>query len=132
MAETRSSTAEKGDAGIVALTIILITIFVVLVSCGCFFGPRAALSRSCGYNAGGATEYRDAWRQMAGSMADHELAGVADHSPQMHPIAAVYAQSHNARNGEEYSTLRHPVGALQPSTVAVSSARPKQTAGFGN
>jgi hypothetical protein len=151
--ETRASANKQTDAGSVALSIIVITLFVVLVSCGCFFAPRVALTGSCGsWNSGGATQWRDAWRKMVASMQMPNMEGPTAHEPDhdqdgvqgvvgggtetMHPIASAYGQVFASRGDEAYSTLRHPVGTLQPnlspSTMSMTSSKPTQNAGFGN
>ena len=100
--------ADKNDAVGVTVLVIFVILFVVLMSCGCYYGSRRVLFTSCGYNSGGASEYAAAWDEMHGSSAHC--------GEELHAAEAAYVQQHGHQK-EEYSTLRHPIGALQPVTA---------------
>jgi hypothetical protein len=155
--ETRATATLKAneDAGATALVVIAVVLFVVLITCGCFFAPRAAsLSGSCAKSMGKKTvdyaaqmekqKQKELAAQKQKELAarkQKELAAqkqkeyAAQKQKNLHPIKAGLHPSTYRRGGmrddnREYLTLRHPMG-LNRSTVAMTSKKMINNAGFG-
>ena len=51
------------NSGAMAILVVIIVVFVILVTCGCLFGPGLAMYHSGGYHsAHGGTEWRSSAR----------------------------------------------------------------------
>ena len=115
------------NSGAMAILVVIIVVFVILVTCGCLFGPGLAMYHSGGYHSEhGGTEWRSSARALMNrsgvSMSSKSVnkqggfgAGAA-HEVEMHGTGAV----HEDGSGEVNVHVRHPVGQLQPSTYGAS------------
>ena len=105
------------NSGAMAILVVIIVVFVILVTCGCLFGPGLAMYHSGAKSGGhGGTEWRSSARAMMRNLGtEMNQSGVSMNSKSVNKQGGFGAGA-----SEEYVDLRHPVGQLQPSTYGAS------------
>ena len=103
------------NSGAMAILVVIIVVFVILVTCGCLFGPGLASTTARKVRRARRNRWRSSARAMMRNLGtEMNQSGVSMNSK------SVNKQGGWRRGFEEYVDLRHPVGQLQPSTYGAS------------